>query len=456
MPIKPIPNSKERTRYYLICYDKDGNERHDDPDVTGGTLSNEVIRLGGNGQYTDIFFISHGWKAGIPEAISQYDAWTAVMVACEKDIARLKARPQGFKPLVVGLHWPSLPFGMENHHPQWEVTNSTDVFNFSTEPTSTAFDIYARAEATIANTDEGRRAVRTVLDYAAMDSTPEQLDDTVADAIDYLLRVDVGVTRDDPTLPQDEIINTNARTLYQALKKTESEGMVSFGGGGGQGPLLGILNQLSIWQMKARARTFGENGAAKLLRKLMSVTSANTQFHLMGHSLGTVVVSSAVTGKGGKEPLPRPVNTVYLVQGAVSFWSYCKDIPVKSGTPGYYQMLSHPDYMVGPILVTHTENDTAIKNLYVLASQVSFDETVSFGITYPLHGGLGMFGARGSGIAVHDMELLPMHGNYGFTQRTFFNLDASHFMKAGNPLMGGAHNDIAHPEVAHAFWSAIR
>lgn len=440
MPIMPIPTSQDHTPYYLICYDKHGDERKDDPDLASGILSEEVLRLAKTGQYTDIFFMSHGWKGDIPAAIDQYNRWIAAMMACKQDLARLKARPQGFKPLVIGLHWPSLPFGMEEHA-------EPSTINFSINPSST--DIYQAAIDAVADTEAGQQAVLKILDSAIQNSRPAFLDQSTQEAVDYLLEHELKAS---PL--NDELTNVDAQSMYQVLKQQMDADLLSFGNSLAS-PVLGLVTQLSMWKMKERARSFGASGAAQLLRQLLAATQSTVQFHLMGHSFGTIVIASAVTGQQGREPLPRPVNTVYLVQGAVSFWAFCSDIPVQAGRAGYYQQLIDPSYLQGSILITHTENDTAVKNLYTLAMKVSFGETISFATHYPVHGGLGMFGARGNGIVVQDLSLLAMHNHYAFKANTFFNLHASEFIKVGNPLVGGAHNDIAHPEVAHAFWSAI-
>lgn len=63
MPIRPVPHSQENTLYYLICHDKQGDERSDDPDAANGILSHEVIRLAKSGQYTDVFLLVMAGKA---------------------------------------------------------------------------------------------------------------------------------------------------------------------------------------------------------------------------------------------------------------------------------------------------------------------------------------------------------------------------------------------------------
>jgi hypothetical protein len=42
---------------------------------------------------------------------------------------------------------------------------------------------------------------------------------------------------------------------------------------------------------------------------------------------------------------------------------------------------------------------------------------------------------------------------YGFQAGRLYNLEASGIIKNGDGG-SGAHSDIAHPEVAHAFWEA--
>ena len=50
----------------------------------------------------------------MPAAIAQFDRWIGAMAAQESDRAAVRNRPGGFSPLIVGLHWPSRPWGDEN------------------------------------------------------------------------------------------------------------------------------------------------------------------------------------------------------------------------------------------------------------------------------------------------------------------------------------------------------
>src|SRR5690606_33145071 len=126
----------------------------------------------------------------------------------------------------------------------------------------------------------------------------------------------------------------DAEAIYQAGQADD----VSFGTF--RNGVLEPLRLLSFWQMKQRACTVGERGIHDLLRTLQhAVGSREVRFHLMGHSFGCIVVSAAVAGPRGTAPLPRPVSSLALVQGALSLWSYCADIPAVSGQPGYFRSI---------------------------------------------------------------------------------------------------------------------
>ena len=109
MSIESVPGTP--LSYYLISFDKNGIERTDDPD--GGTFSRRVLADLQSQPITDVFLLSHGWKGDVEAARDQYNHWIAAMVACPDDIARMRALRQDFRPMLIGLHWPSLPFGNE-------------------------------------------------------------------------------------------------------------------------------------------------------------------------------------------------------------------------------------------------------------------------------------------------------------------------------------------------------
>jgi hypothetical protein len=212
------------------------------------------------------------------------------------------------------------------------------------------------------------------------------------------------------------------------------------------------LKQLSFWKMKDRARRIGESGGHELLRSLQREARPGTRFHLMGHSFGCIVVSATVAGPPGGRGPERPVDSLFLVQGALSLWSFCPDIPYAAGKPGYFNRILKQSLVRGPIVTTRSEHDRAVGNLYPHAADAA-DQLV-LGDEFPKYGGVGTFGAQGLGGAEEDLELLPATGAYGFAPGRVYNLEASGTIKNGGGF-SGAHSDIAHPEVAHAMWAAV-
>ncbi len=105
MPFRNIPDTD--ITYALISFDAKGKERTDDPD---GLMSAEILRRAKSDLPTHIFLFNHGWNGDVPAAIDQYNRWIKAMTDLKADSARMGP---GFRPLWIGLHWPSLPWGDE-------------------------------------------------------------------------------------------------------------------------------------------------------------------------------------------------------------------------------------------------------------------------------------------------------------------------------------------------------
>jgi hypothetical protein len=215
--------------------------------------------------------------------------------------------------------------------------------------------------------------------------------------------------------------------------------------------LLSPLRQLSYWTMKQRARTVGEGGMHQFLRRLQTA-APNVRIHLMGHSFGTIVISGMLSGPAGSSPLVRPVDSVALVQGAVSLWSYCANIPFTGAGAGYFTRVLTEGKVKGPMIITISKHDRAVGVFYPLASQVQ--GSADFGVNaFPELGAMGAFGLRGLGPQQNDLKMLPTDGAYSFSKGKVYNLESSAYIAKGGGA-SGAHSDIAGPEVAHAIWEA--
>ncbi len=109
MPYQLVPDTQ--VRYALIAFDKDGVERADDPDGINGRLSDRILAKAAAEPPTNVFFFSHGWLGDMPGAVAQYNSWIGAMLDLGHDIARMGPE---FRPLWIGLHWPSLAWGDED------------------------------------------------------------------------------------------------------------------------------------------------------------------------------------------------------------------------------------------------------------------------------------------------------------------------------------------------------
>jgi len=457
MPIQPIGNTGKQ--YYLVSFDENGIER---PEADGTLLSDAIRkRLADPGEkITDVFFASHGWKGDVPAAIEQHDKWMGEMVRSPDRDVMLKAHPE-FKALNIGLHWPSLPFGDED----LPTAGPAKVLGADTD----VDEEVDRFASVLADTPKARAAIRTILEANARDTgSRAELPDAVRLAYRTVFsEAKLGGKGDDAGAPPgDDHPGLDAEKMYEATRNAESDaasaaqrkaGEVVLGGGGFfdklKGLLVSPLQQASFWKMKKRARVVGEGGIHALLESLMRTGGERVHFHLMGHSFGCIVVSAAVAGPPGKPMLPRGVDTLFLVQGALSLWSFCADIPFAKGTAGYFRRIIDKGLVRGPIITTRSKFDNAVGKLYPPAADLA-NEVILAAVELPKYGGIGTWGAQGLGSAATDLVMQPATQSYTFEAKRVYNLEASAIIKDGGGF-SGAHSDIAHPEVAHVLWQAI-
>lgn len=447
MPIETVPESG--LQYYLIAFDALGQEREE----ADGKMSQKLLEVLEIEPSTDIFIFSHGWLGDIPGARDQYNRWLTVMARQKQDIDRMRqARPK-FKPLLIGLHWPSKPWGNE------ELENAGVSFagpeaDAATKTPDFIDSLVEQYADRIANTTPSRQALRTILTAASEDPMPDELPLEVQDAY-RVLQQEAGLTAEgEGAAPGFDRDVFDPGQIYEEAD-FESNGDISFGSSSWNfDRVLAPLRTLSFWKMKDRARQFGETGGAQLLIRLQQATDKQVQFHLMGHSFGCIVVSAMLAGTTSKSNLLRPVDSVVLVQGALSLWSYCSNIPPKPGRPGYFHDLIRDRRVRGPIVTTQSVHDTAVRIMYPLGVEVAGQYDYSPGLL-PIYGGMGTFGAQGPGLEIVMMPMLPTDQQYGYEIGKIYNLNGTSYIcdKSGGGL-GGAHNDIAKPEVAHAVWQA--
>ena len=433
MPIRRVPNTD--VDYLLIAFDAEGRER---AEADGTMLSKTALSRVADpaSGITDVFFTSHGWKGDVKAAIEQYDRWIGAMVALEADRAYARQRRPGFNPLIIGLHWPSLPWGDES------LADAPE-----NPPLEREVNDYAQR---IADTPTARTAIRSILETASTAASSATVPDAAKTAYQTLFREsklgagDVGAA---PGADQDGFDPQAILEENNAAEKSDGGFFSSI-----RDKLLSPLRQASFWAMKNRAHVFGESGGHELLCALQAAAPATTRFHLMGHSFGCIVVSSTVAGGSSSKPLVRPVDSLFLVQGALSLWAYAPSIPYAEGTPGYFHPIVQRGLVKGPIVTTRSKFDTAVGRYYPQGAKLK-RQFVLVDTPFPKYGGIGSFGIQGTAAQPQDLPIKPQTSPYGFKGGSIYNVEASRVIKTMDGA-SGAHSDIAHPEVAHVFWEA--
>lgn len=430
--------------YYLVALDKYGRERP----WPGGLCSSRVIRQLTARPITDVFIFMHGWMGDVVQAKSQYDAWISAMTRWSSDAESMRdVRPE-FLPLLIGIHWPSLPFGDE------------ELRAAALETAEVGGQLDEIAEG-FADTPKARRALQTILEAARRPET-ERLPAEVANAF-RVLQAEGGLQTDGAwAAPGADAERFDPQEMYEGMKETRAllHGDAAAASAEGRNyTLLYLLASVSYWTMKSRARAVGESGGHQLLAALQAAVPAgrSVQFHLMGHSFGCIVASAMLQGPPRGWLRIRPVNSVSLMQGALSLWSFSTNA-ANSGRPGYFRPIVDRRLVSGPIITTQSNLDYAVKHLYPLAAGIA--QQLYWGEAnarrFPKYGGVGVFGIQGDGCNSESVEiLLDKSKSYGFKPGTIYNLECTSVIKELFPL-SGAHSDIAHPEVAHAVWEAAR
>lgn len=449
MPVQHVPGRD--ALYHLVSYDKNGRERRDDPD---GIMSQRATAAIRNDAVTDVFVMSHGWKGDIPAAIEQYDRWITAMLDCAADREEIRALRPGFKALLVGFHWPSLPWGDEELGGDGSFSIAEgDAGGAGVIPgLEDLVEVYADR---IADTPRARAALRTIFQHAmVVPPVVPTLPPEMAEAYS-VLDEESGMGSDGPGAePGNDREPFDPNAAYaRAVADTDVQG-VSFGGFG-LSSVLSPLRQLSFWRMKDRARRIGDTAGFSLLEAMMQAVPDGraVRFHLMGHSFGCIVVTAMVNGPRGAGVLPRTVSSMTLVQGATSLWGFCNRIP-EVGTAGYFWPVIDGKKVSGPILTTASEHDTAVGRLYPLAAGIARQTSFAPG-EFPKYGGIGAHGIQGPGVTITDLFIESATYTYGFQKDHVYNLQCSSVINEGGGA-SGAHSDIAKPQVAHAMWEAVK
>ncbi len=202
-----------------------------------------------------------------------------------------------------------------------------------------------------------------------------------------------------------------------------------------------LLNYSTYYLMKERAGTVGRLGVSGVLRRLKALRP-DMRVHLIGHSFGARLVTAAADGPADQAPVV--FDSLTLLQAAFSHNGFASKFDgTRDG--GFRQVLTEHKVR-GPIIVTHSEHDSAVGVAYPLASRVAGQDASAIGDENDRFGGLGRNGAQHTPERV--VGTLQAAGTpYAFEAGKVFNLRADQII--------AEHEDICHDEVAFALLSGV-
>lgn len=420
--------------------------------------------IAGLAPVTDLFVVSHGWNNDKADAKELYDELVGNLDKL-LDLRRLQTVPDTLADFTkalgsrefatVRIYWPSKKF--------------TD-----------AELIPGGGAASAQAAQENMAAVEKVLDGLKED--PERLGDhtqdpdrvramekakallpnlaTIAAQKEFvkLLRQlldPTGAEQDDATAgfltaaPETLFANAAAPVIAPVADGDAGGGAgMTSGGAAGLGDLLTgvqaaarrIANFATYYQMKARAGTVGSTGVANLLKRVRAEKN-DIRIHLVGHSFGGRLVTAAAHS--------QPANTksisVSLLQAAFSHNGLSGGFGDGDKQKGFFRAVIDEKRVSGPIIITHTKNDTAVGIAYPLASRIAGQNAAALGDQNDPYGGMGRNGAQKT-VEADNVATMGLPGTkYSFEPGKIHNISAD--------IITG-HSDIRRIEVAYAVLSA--
>ena len=408
---------------------------------------------------TDLIVISHGWNNDMQEARELYSEFLA-------NVERVRGLtdPDGRKFAACQVFWPSKKFTDEQLIPGGGAVSATAENDASLDA---VLDALAReperlpANAAAAASDGDTPAVRQVLvermKALARDlSTPGNAEQFV-----WHLRalLDPSQASDDDA--SQEFFTGDPKQLFAEMEQPVTAPRATGGGGAaalndadgsaaGLKDLVGgvtaaarrLSNYATYYQMKARAGSVGSAGLAPVLQQVRRNQPA-IKLHLVGHSFGGRVVTAAANALN-----PNTANvTIALLQAAFSHNGLAKNY--ENGKDGFFRSLVADHRVSGPIIITHTKNDSAVGIAYPLASRIANQKAAAFGDENDPYGGMGRNGAQHTPEADGNaQELQPVGREYTFKPGNVYNLKADAFVKS--------HGDVTGPQVVAAFLASAR
>lgn len=433
--IGPIKLPDVTLETWLLKFDKHG--KCDSPDHLAALLA----RLKADPKLPIILF-SHGWNNEYGDATGWYRVFLQHLQT------HLNNYPGKQTPLFVGVIWPSTWLSFDTGP---DIADSTDL------------ERQFAQELAASLPEDKQQQFQSLLTTAQL---PKEQAADLADLVSSALKVQLtgGNTEGlEDSTPDSAAMLAALLELQQTVTPPPAQGDDLAEGGvhnnnaDGGVAAAGLLSYLdprwalriaSVYKMKDRAGTVGAKGVSSLIKDILAQTTA--PLHLVGHSYGAKVVLSAIAA----QPLPSKVQSVLLLQPAISHLCFAKVLPGRGGSGGYHDV---PNRVVQPILTTYSGHDFALHEVFHRALRRAGDlgdfkiagQVTHAGSPPNVYAALGGYGPRG--VAERLIEPLPSPGTALSisTGERVFGLDGTMDKRVNG------HGDVKTPYTAWLLYSQL-
>jgi hypothetical protein len=407
---------------------------------------------------TDLIMISHGWNNDIADARVLYHNFFSAFAAVTSKV--LPNRTWG----VLALFWPSKKFADDALIPGGAAGLSDPAAQRLAAQLSQFADMFG-SDTTTATKIAHLQSLIPLLDFSA-----NAQDDYVSTLVSLV---------PNPRYENDEGLDEARATLdtdpgHVILKRLSvptvpvSHPLPGSGGAAGLGSILGGIKSaaatlgdlLTYYTMKDRAGIVGRTGAVATIRALRKGRSdANTplgKLHLVGHSFGARLVTSAANSLTGSKatPVAEAVDSMTLLEAAYSHNGLALDWdPTKPGSNGAFRSILDQTKVKGPILITHSSHDFPVGTAYPIASRLRNQVAEALiGGPDDKYGGMGRNGAQHTPEVLADVALGQTFDNNAYPAAPAKDCWILNIRGDGPPPAPTitAHGDVAKQEIAFA------